>query len=101
MNKLEEAIVVGTLLLSVVYVVAFNFNVPYYWGHGERIVPQLALDTLWKVVIVLSILTLVVCIRDSGRRGLENRAGWVTYMLFLGAIGVPHYYLKHGRRPRG
>ena len=100
MNKSEKTVVVGTLFLLAVYLVAFNLNVPYHWGHGERLVPQGALDVLWKVGLVLSILTLVICIRDSGRRNLEDRASWVAYMLLLGAVGVPHYFLKYGRRPR-
>ncbi len=101
MNNMERRVVVATFVLAVIYIIAFNLNVPYHWGHGERIIPQLVLNTLWSLSLILSVVTLILCIRDSGRRHLENRTGWVVYMVMFGAVGIPHYYYRYGRHPHG
>lgn len=100
MSKPEKTIIFSTFIMLAAYIVVFNLNVPYYWGYGEKLIPPMMLDILWKIGSVMSILTLMVCIKDSGQRNLENRGGWIVYMLVLGAVGVPHYYIRHGRRPR-
>lgn len=100
MSKLEKTILIVTLVLAVAYIVAFNMNVPYYWGSGERVVPKGIVDALWVLVLLMSVITLAVCIRDSGLRKLQNRGWWISYMVLLGAVAIPHYYIKHGRRSR-
>jgi hypothetical protein len=99
MNKAEKTIVIGTFGLTVLFIVLFNLNMPHYWGNSPLVVPESAIDTLWLICMLLSITTLFLCIRDSGKRDLTNRIGWVAYMLLIGAIGIPHYYIKHGRFP--
>lgn len=101
MSKVEKTILIFTVIIAVTYVVAFNMNVPYYWGSGERVVPKGVVDVLWAVVILMSVATLAICIRDTGLRRLQNRGWWISYILLLGAVAIPHYYIKHGRRSRG
>jgi hypothetical protein len=100
MSYAEKFVVLTTFALSMLYIVLFNLNMPHYWSNSARIVPENVIDALWVVSLLFSLITLILCIRDSGMRDLANRAGWIAYMLLLGVIGIPHYYLKYGRHPR-
>lgn len=101
MNRLEKTILMVTGALAVVYIVAFNLNVSYYWGSGQRVFAKGVVDALWGFLLLMSVATLAICIRDTGLRQLQNRGGWIFYILLLGAVAIPHYYIKHGRWPRG
>ena len=100
MNKAEKIVVLSTFGLSVLFIILFNLNMPHYWNNNSPlIVPVMAIDTMWLICLFLSIATLLLCIKDSGNRNLPNRTAWTVYMLFIGAIGMPHYYDKNGMHP--
>ena len=100
MNKIEKATVLITLSLVVIYIIAFNLNIPHYWKDEPRVVSESALNTLLFFGFLFSIATLVLIIKDIGKRNLENINFWVAYVLFFGVFGIPHYYFKIGRFSR-
>lgn len=101
MNKTEKIFVLGAFVIFALYFVLFNMNLPHYWNNSPRAIPENIIDVLWVLSLTFAIITLILCIRDSGKRNLASRASWVVYMIVVGVIGIPHYYLKHGRHPRG
>jgi hypothetical protein len=100
MNKLEKTIVLSTFLVCGLYIILFNMNMPHYWSGDPLLVPELIIDWLWWLGLISCIVTIVICIRDTGKRKLENRDGWVAYMVLFGVVGIPHYYIKYGRHSR-
>jgi hypothetical protein len=100
MNKIEKSIVLSTFLVSVIYIVLFNLNFPHYWNNSPIIFPDRVVDILWYVCFALSLITFAICIVDTGKRKLNSRASWVIYMVLIGVIAIPHYYIKYGGHPR-
>jgi len=100
MNNTEKIIVLGTFSVIVLYIVFFNLNFAHYWNNSPRIIPEKILSIFWVASLLMSVITLIVCIRDSGKRNLESRSNWIIYMILFGSVGVPHYYFKYGRHPR-
>ena len=99
MSFVEKLVVVGTLVLSLVYIIGFNLNVPHYWSGAPQVFPDEVLNMMFPILLLANLVTLIICIIDSGRRNLENRHGWIAYMVLIGAVGIPHYYIKYGRFP--
>ena len=100
MNHTEKLILLFSLVVLVVYIIAFNLNVPHYWSGAERVVPENILKILQYATLFFAVSSLGVCIRDSGKRNLDDRSLWVLYMLIIGVIGMPHYYFRIGKAPR-
>jgi len=100
MNKIEKSLILIALIVSVVYIVAFNLNVPHYWSDEPRVISENTLKIIWYFALLFSIATIIVIIKDSGKRNIENRTSWLAYILLLSVIAIPHYYLKYGRNVR-
>jgi len=100
MNKIEKSFVVGSYIWALIYIVLFNINVPSHFGYGEELIPESLLYSFWLITVVLSLAAIMVTLMDIGKRNLNNKVGWVTYVLILSAISVIHYFIKYGRNPR-
>ena len=100
MSNTEKVIVTITMVTGIIYIVLFNLNIQHYWAGEPAVVSDRLIDSIWVAAFILGAVATVLCIVDTGKRPLNNRAAWVAYIVLFGVIGVPHYYFKYGRHSR-
>lgn len=101
MNHISKFLVVVTFII-------FLFAIASMLGlfrHVDSDFLILAAITLFEppwgwLVIGVALLSLVLCIRDCQLRMPQNGKKWIIYMLLTAGLGMFHYFVVHGRRPR-